>query len=165
MSVELHLPDLPEVPLSLGPPSAQVMPRPLMPWHLRLRQTLVAYLPLLLMLLLALVTWWLVKHSPQPPDAAAATPVVQDPDYTMERFTMERFDVQGRLKLRIEGREMRHFPATDRLEIDEAVIRAVAPDGRVTWAHARQAVATGDGSEVQLRGGALVTSERAGEPT
>ena len=65
MAVELHLPDLPEVPLSLGP--AGPPPAPVaraLPWHLRLRDLLSAYLPLLLMALLALSTWWLVKNTP-----------------------------------------------------------------------------------------------------
>ena len=33
---------------------------PRLPWHLRLVETVSAYLPLLLMALLALATWWLV---------------------------------------------------------------------------------------------------------
>ncbi len=158
MSVELHLPDLPEVPISLGPVRAGRQPRVRMPWHLRLRDTLVAFLPLLVMALLALASWWLVKNSPRPPGAAEDRPERTEPDYTMTQFALERFDAAGRLKLRIEGARMNHFPATDRIEIDDAQIRAVAADGRVTLARARQALASGDGSEVQLRGGAEVTS-------
>jgi hypothetical protein len=67
----------------------------------------------------------------------------------------------GRLKLRIEGARLRHFPASDRIEIDAAQIRAIAADGRVTLASAQRAVGTGDGSELQLLGGAEVTSEDA----
>jgi lipopolysaccharide export system protein LptC len=120
---------------------------------------------LLLMFLLALATSWLVKNSPRAPSAEEPRAVSTDPDYTMNQFAMERFDITGHLKLRIEGQTLRHFPATDRIEIEEAVIRAIAPDGRVTLAHARRAIGTGDGSELQLLGGAEVTSERtAGEP-
>jgi lipopolysaccharide export system protein LptC len=162
MSVELHLPDLPEVPISLGPADG-VAARASMPWHLRLRDVVSAYLPLLLMTLLALATWWLVNHSPRAPVADEARAVSAAPDYTMSRFALERFDATGRLKLRIEGEQLRHFPATDRIEIDGAVIRAVAPDGRVTLAHARNAIGNGDGSELQLLGGAEVTSERAND--
>lgn len=162
MSVELHLPDLPEVPISFGPVGA-ARARIEMPWHLRLRASVSAYLPLLLMTALALATWWLVKNSPRGPAVDEARAVSAAPDYTMSRFTLERFDATGRLKLRIEGEQMRHFPATDRIEIDGAVIRAIAPDGRVTLAHAQRAIGNGDGSEVQLLGGAEVTSERAGD--
>ena len=163
MSVELHLPDLPEVPISLGPLLAG--PRVAMPWHLRLRAALPSYLPLLLMLLLALATWWLVKNSPQPKQVADTAPVSTEPDYTMTQFALERFDATGRLKVRIEGARLRHYPATDRVEIDDAQIRAYAPDGRVTLATARRALGSGDGSEVQLLGGAEVRAvDAAGAP-
>lgn len=166
MSVELHLPDLPEVPISVGAPvGARRDPVHAMPWHLRLRRLLAGWLPLLLMALLALATWWLVENSPRPPGPVVERPVSADPDYTMSRFALERFDAGGRLKLRIEGAEMRHYPADDRFEVDAAQIRAIAPDGRVTLAQARRAVGSGDGSELQLLGGAQVTStDAAGTP-
>ncbi|MDP1900138.1 MAG: LPS export ABC transporter periplasmic protein LptC [Rubrivivax sp.] len=164
MSVELHLPDLPQVPISLGP-AGKADARLGMPWHLRLRDMLWAYLPLLVMALLALASWWLVKNSPRAAAPVAARPVSDEPDYTMTQFAVERFDAQGRLKLRIEGSLMRHFPATDRIEIEGAQIRAIAQDGRVTLAHARRAVGNGDGSELQLIGGAEVQSaDAAGAP-
>jgi lipopolysaccharide export system protein LptC len=163
MAVELHLPDLPEVPLSL--PTLSSAPRQRMPWHLRLREALMAYLPLLLMTLLALATWWLVKHSPRWDAPAQERAASSEPDYTMTQFALERFDASGRLKLRIEGARLRHFPDTDRVDIDEAQIQAFAPDGRVTVARAKRALGSGDGSELQLLGGAEVTSvDASGAP-
>ncbi len=163
MSVELHLPDLPEVPISLGPapPGAGRTAQLSQPWHLRLRDLLGSYLPLLVMTLLALGSWWLIKNAPKPPGAAVEEAVSGEPDYTMTNFALERFDAHGRLKLRIEGQRLRHYPATDRTEIDAAQIRAFAPDGRITLATAQRALANGDGSEVQLLGGAEVTAEDA----
>lgn len=161
--VELHLPDLPEVPLSLGPvvaPAGEERRRA-MPWHLRLRETLSAYLPILLMAALALATWWLVKNSPKPPGEVAPRAVSAEPDYTMSGFALERFAPDGRLMLRIEGAQMRHYPATDRIEIDGAQIQAWSPAGRLTRASAARAVGTGDGSELQLLGGAEVVGEDA----
>ena len=159
MAVELHLPDLPEVPISLGPtPSPTPPERRRQPWHLRLRDALSTYLPLLLMALLALGTWWLVKNTPPAPVAAVATEVRRDPDYTMTQFAIERFDRNGQLRVRIDGNRLQHFPDTDRYEIDEARIRSLSPDGQVTLAVARRALANGDISEVQLLGGAQVTS-------
>jgi lipopolysaccharide export system protein LptC len=133
----------------------------LLRWTYALRERLSAYLPLLLMVMLALATWWLVKNSPRPLGDEAPAAQRSEPDYMMNGFTMERFDGQGRLKLRMHGARMRHYPATDRIEIDEVRIRSIAADGRVTLAQARQAVANGDGSEVQLLGGAEVTSEHS----
>lgn len=167
MSVEPHLPDLPDLPDLLGvpisisigaPPTAADRPSPPMPWHLRLRDTLSAYLPLLLMALLALASWWLVKNSPRPQAPVEQRALSSEPDYTMSQFALERFDAAGKLKLRIEGAQLRHIPATDLIEIENAVIHAVAPDGRVTLARAQRATGNGDGSEVQLIGGAEVDS-------
>ena len=158
MSVELHLPDLPEVPISLGP-ARSGPPRLALPWHLRLRELVLSYLPLLMMLALALITWWLVKSAPRPVAAGAPTLPAGEPDYTMTQFALERFDAEGRLKIRIEGQRLRHFPDTDRIEIDGAQIRAFAPDGRVTLATAQRALGNGDGSEIQLIGAAEVTAQ------
>lgn len=158
MSVELHLPDLPEVEISLGAGAGAPQAPVRMPWPLRLREAFSTLLPLLVMALLVLGSWWLVRNSPRAAAPTEDRPVSNDPDYTMDRFAMERFDATGRLKLRIEGTQMRHYPATDRVEIDAALIRAWAADGHTTVARAQRAIGNGDGSEVQLWGGAEVTS-------
>ncbi len=158
MSAELHLPDLPEVPI--GRRSAGPRP-PRRPWHQVLREGFTAYLPLLLMALLALGTWWLVKNTPGAVAPTERDPQRQEPDYTMQRFTMQRFAPDGRLRVRLEGRELRHYPADDRIEIDSVQVHAYAPDGRVTLASARRAVSNGQASELQLQGGAEVTGTDA----
>jgi lipopolysaccharide export system protein LptC len=157
MAVELHLPDLPEVPLALGGNGQPPRPRTLA-WHLRLRELLSSYLPLLLMALLALGSWWLVKNTPTVPAPREQEAVRTEPDYTMTKFALDRFEAGGRPKLRIEGDRLRHFPDTDRIEIDQIRLAAYAPDGRVTHARARRALSNGDGSEVQLIGAAEVDS-------
>lgn len=164
MAVELHLPDLPEVPLSLGPAaggSGNPAPRR-QPWALRVRDAVSAYLPLLLMALLALGTWWLVKSTPMLPPPPAKTELRRDPDYTMTQFAIERFDKTGRLRIRVEGAVLRHYPDTDRHEIDDARIRALSPDGQVTVATAHRALANGDLSELQLMGSAQVDASGPG---
>ncbi len=167
---ELHLPDLPEIPVQLGlsgidlpdtpdrPPSI----RPALSWGYRLRQGLSTYLPLLLMGLLAASTWWLVMNTPQGDAPAADKPVREAPDYTMTGFSITRFSPDGQVVLRIAGDALRHFPTTDQLEIEGVRIHAIAPDGRTTDATALRALAQGDGSEVQLLGGARVISQLDG---
>ena len=170
MTAELHLPDLPEVRIEVPTSRADALaPLPArgstprrVPWHLRLRDTLSAYLPLLLMLLLALGTWWLVKNTPLPGAPPEARAPRSEPDYEMRGFAIERFAPDGRLVLRIEGERARHYPDTDRIEIDKARIRGFAADGRETVATAERVLGNGDGSELQLRGGAEVTAVDAG---
>lgn len=155
--IELTLPDLPEVPISLGPAAGGGrFGAAALPWPLRLREALASALPLLLMVLLAVGSWWLVRNAPQPlePRPAAATRV--EPDYTMTGFMVQRFGADGRLRVQIEGRQLRHLPAAGRLEIEGATIRAFAPDGRETVAIARLALADDKTTEVQLIGGARV---------
>lgn len=173
MSAELHLPDLPEVRIEVPSPFAGSRPGELAPlppraggprrppWGVRLREALSSYLPLLLMLLLALGTWWLVRNTPLPGPPAGPAGVRSEPDYEMRGFAIERFAPEGRLLLRIEGGRLRHFPDTDRIEIDEARIRGFAADGRTTVATARRVLGSGDGSELQLVGGAEVTATDA----
>ena len=163
--IELTLPDLPEVPISLGPAAGGGrFGAAALPWPLRLREALASALPLLLMVLLAVGSWWLVRNAPQPlePRPPAATRV--EPDYTMTGFMVQRFGADGRLRLQIEGRQLRHLPAAGRLEIEGATIRAFAPDGRETVAIARLALADDKTTEVQLIGGARVQARsRRGE--
>ncbi|MBL0086707.1 MAG: LPS export ABC transporter periplasmic protein LptC [Ideonella sp.] len=157
---ELHLPDLPEVPVSLGPLGlGAVAQRHPVPWSARWRDALSSYLPLLLMALLATGTWWLVKHTPGIEGPSAIKPLRTDPDYTMRGFNLTRFAPDGRFAVRIEGDMLRHYPDTDRLEIDGVRIESVSPDGRITRASAKRALANGDVSEVQLLGEAKVVSQ------
>ncbi len=139
---------------------------PNIPLSYRLRELVSGYLPLLVMGVLALATWWLVENSPQADADRASVVPMHVPDYTMNTFMVERFAADGHLRVRIQGDELRHYPDNETIEIDNPRIRAYTPDGQVTVATARQAVANGDGSQVQLLGDAKVVREAAaGEPT
>jgi lipopolysaccharide export system protein LptC len=119
----------------------------------------------MLMGLLALGTWWLVKNSPTSSPNRTPAPLRHVADYTMERFTLQRYDATGRLTVSIEGEHLRHFPDTDQLEVDTVHVRAVEADGRVSLATARQGIISGDGSSAQLLGGAHVsTTDTTGQP-
>jgi len=130
-----------------------------MPWSARVIEQATSYLPLLLMALLALSTWWLVKNTPLTDAPQVDAPLRHEPDYQMSKFIVRRFAPDGAMRAQIEGDTMRHYPDTDTLEIDNARVRAIASDARVTLANARMALSNGDGSEVQLQGGAHVVRE------
>ena len=158
--IELNLPDLPEVPIALGPTDGGAgvdrRRRRLRPWDL-----LNSWLPLLLMGILALGTWWLVRQAPPPLESRAERAPREEPDYVMQRITLQRYTAEGRLRLQIEGRELRHLPVSDRIEIDDATVRAYAPDGRETVGTARQLVSDARGADVLLSGGARVIGSTA----
>jgi lipopolysaccharide export system protein LptC len=134
-------------------------PRPRQPLSWRIGQFVSAYLPLILMALLALATWWLVRNTPRPDEPREAVAARHEPDYLMSGFTLQRFSADGRLRVQVQGTQMRHYPDTNTLEIDEPTIRATAVDGSVTVATARRALSNGDASEVQLQGGARVVRQ------
>lgn len=148
----------------LKPAPAPTAPaRPRQPWHWWLGQWLSAYLPVLLMAALALGTWWLVRNTPHVDAPLEVTAPRHEPDYTMQGFTLQRFGADGRLRVQVQGAQMRHYPDTDTLEIDGVTIRALSPDGSVTHASARRAVTNSDASEVQLIGDAQVVHEGRGD--
>jgi lipopolysaccharide export system protein LptC len=157
------LPPLPELllPASPAPPLAETVERRSLrrSWRARITGLLSAYLPLLLMAVLALGTWWLVKNTPVPGEAAVESAPRHEPDYAMTNFTVQRFLPAGGMRLQVEGDALRHYPDTDTLEIDKARVRAWAPNGRETVATANRAQSNGDATEVQLTGGAHVTRQ------
>jgi len=126
--------------------------RPAQPWIWRVQSLLSTYLPLLMMAFLASGTWWLVKNTPllDAPSAPAAPRHV--PDYRMANFEIQRIAADGRLSVQIAGAELRHYPDTDTVEIDQARVRAMAPDGTLAIAEAKRAISNGDGSDMQLLG-------------
>jgi lipopolysaccharide export system protein LptC len=148
--------------LAPAAPRPQRSAAPRLAWHLRLVELVSSYLPLLLMALLALATWWLVKNTPVADAERGSAPLRHEPDYAMSHFMVQRFAPDGALRAQIEGDELRHYPDTDTLEVDNARIRHIGPDGHVTVASARRALANGDASEVQLQGGAHVVREALG---
>jgi lipopolysaccharide export system protein LptC len=146
-------------------PAAPSGPKPRLRWHWRVVETASAYLPIVLMALLALGTWWLVKNTPRPAAETAAAAPRHEPDYTMQRFVVQRFTPAGRLRAQLEGNELRHYPDSDTVEIDHVQMRAWGDAQQTTTATARRALVNGDATQVQLLGGAQVVREgQAGAP-
>ena len=126
--------------------------RPPQPWLWRVQSLLSNYLPLLLMAVLASATWWLVKNTPlisEPGEQAAPR---HEPDYRLAHVEIQRIGADGRLNVQIAGAELRHYPDTDTIEIDQVRVRAVGPDGSLAIAEAKRALSNGDGSDLQLLG-------------
>ena len=166
MKAELHIPDLPEVPVALSPlhPPAddqQRRTRPSLP--ARMREAVVGYTPLMLMVGLALGTWLVAKNTPGLLSSAGPAAVRHEPDYTLDQFDLQRFDAAGALKVEIQGEHMQHFPDDDIMEVEQIRVVSTSPDGRRMIATAQHGRARGDSSEVWLDGQAQVVSQAAGE--
>lgn len=119
------------------------------------------YIPVLMMGVLALGTYWLVRNTPASLAPEGQRAVSAEPDYYMRKFGIKTFDDAGRLKSDVSGAELRHYPDTDTLEIDQALIRSYSLEGRLTTSTGNRALTNADGSEVQLFGNARVVREAA----
>ena len=129
-------------------------------WSLRiLAERLTLYLPVLLMGLLALGTWWLVRSAPRAPEPVVEQQPRHEPDYFMRQFSVRNFDASGHLSSELHGSELRHYPDTQELEIDQARLRSVTLEGVVTTAQAQRAISNADGSQVQLLGDARLVRQ------
>lgn len=117
------------------------------------------YIPIFLMGLLALGTYWLVKNTPSALLPERARVASAEPDYYMRNFGIKTFGEAGQLKSDVTGAEVRHYPDTDTLQIDQALIRSYNVDGKLTTSTGDRALSNGDGSEVQLIGNARVVRE------
>jgi lipopolysaccharide export system protein LptC len=142
-----------------APPASASAQRPPARRSRRWTDQLTVYLPVFLMGLLALASYWLLRATPPPPEPAVAQPVGSEPDYFMRGFSVKVFDANGMLINEVFGREARHRPDTDMLEVDQARIRVVGEDGVITTATARQVISNGARTEFLLEGDAVVVRE------
>jgi len=129
--------------------------------HHRWWDQLSIYLPVLLMGLLALASYWLLRATPAPLEPEPDRPPTHEPDHLMRRFSVKVFDASGALKSEVYGAEARHHPDTDTTEIDQARIRSLGPDGRVTTATAQRIISNARQTAFILEGDAVVVREPA----
>ena len=117
------------------------------------------YLPLVLMAVLAMASYWLVRNAPEisGPEMQSAPRHVAD--YFMHDFSVRVFDANGKLKSELTGKQGRHYPDTDTVEIDQVFVRTFNNEGRVTTARAQRGLTNADGTEVQLFGNAIIVRE------
>ncbi|RYF32727.1 MAG: LPS export ABC transporter periplasmic protein LptC [Comamonadaceae bacterium] len=130
-------------------------------WH-TLRDALdrvTIYLPIIVVAVLALGTYWLVRNAPRLVGPAPKVAAVHEPDYFMRDFVIKNFLANGDLRSELSGKEGRHYPDTDTLEVDDLRLRSINPQGLVTRASAKRGLSNADGSEVQLFGDAVVTRD------
>jgi lipopolysaccharide export system protein LptC len=119
------------------------------------------YLPIILTAALALGTYWLVRNAPKLLEPSAKEAPTHEPDFFMRGFVIKNFLPNGELRSEMFGKEGRHYPDTDTLEVDQVRVRSVSPEGLTTRATANRGLSNGDGSEIQLFGNAVVVRDAA----
>jgi lipopolysaccharide export system protein LptC len=127
------------------------------------------YLPIIVTAAVALGTYWLVRNAPKLLEPAAKVAPTHEPDYFMRDFVIKNFLPNGDLRSELHGKEGRHYPDTDTMEVDQVRMRSISPEGLTTRATANRGLSNSDGSEIQLFGNAVVIRDPAmganGKPT
>lgn len=136
--------------------SAMAMPLPSLR---RFWDRLSIYLPVLLMGALALGSYWLLRATPIPPELPPERAPLHEPDYYMRGFSVRTFDARGDLQSELRGTEIRHYPDTDTLEVDEARIRSYNASGELLTARARRVTTNAEQTVYELTGEAVVVRE------
>jgi lipopolysaccharide export system protein LptC len=126
---------------------------------------LTIYLPIILTAALALGTYWLVHNAPAILGPAPKEAPTHEPDYFMRGFSVKNFLPNGQLRSELFGKEGRHYPDTDTLEVDQVRWRSISDEGLVTHGSANRGLSNGDGSEIQLFGNAIVIRDAATAPS
>jgi len=130
-------------------------------WRNRL-ETLVAFLP---MVLLAILLWgsvWLVRNAPKAVSGPVVAKTSHEPDYFANNFTLKTYSLQGELKSFLQGKSSLHFPDTLTNLIEQPVVHSISRSGRLTTAVANRSLSNEDGSEIQLFGQAVVYKQGLG---
>ncbi len=128
---------------------------------------LTGYLPMLFMALLAAATYALLQATPEPEEPRAERPVSSEPDFFMRDFSVRSFAPNGRLRTELFGREGRHRPDTDSIEIDQARVMSIDEVGAVTNATAQRLTSNSENNQFDLTGRAVVVRKGVspnGEP-
>lgn len=123
------------------------------------------YTPVALMALLALGSYWLLRATPPVPPEPVARPEVHEPSDRMRRFAVRTYGPTGDLQSEVFGEEARHFPDDGSMEIDQARLRSLSPEGVVTTARAQRLWTNAEQDQFVLTGNALIVREAATLPS
>lgn len=122
------------------------------------------YLPLILTAALALGTYWLVRSAPKLSEPTPEEAPVHEPDFFMRGFVVKNFLPNGELRSELFGKEGRHYPDNDTLEVDDVRWRSISDEGLVTHGSAKRGLSNGDGTEIQLFGNAVIIRDPSATP-
>lgn len=113
-------------------------------------------------LALAALFWWLPNALTQ------RTPFFdgdrrQDPDYTIENFTVTAMDTQGRRKHTLQAVKLTHYPHNDTVELERPHLIQYSPDSPPVHTRADRGTTSPDGKAIFMRGNVRVTRGATGQ--
>jgi len=114
------------------------------------------YLPVILMGLLALGSYWIIGRSPAPAEPAAARAPVQGPGATMQDFLLRDFDADGQLLLKIEGRQLHHYPGQAQLVVEQVRMQQRDVQGQLNFLQADRLESSTDRTVHRLSGNVVL---------
>ena len=134
----------------LGRPQPGVLRR-----FYNLRETVMAYLPMIMLAVLFLFSVWLVRSVPRQESSQPSAPPSHTADYDFQNFTLKSYEMNGKLKSTIHGAFAQHFQDTMDTEIKQPFVLIYSKD-KVISVRGKKALVNEDGSQVQLMGQTLL---------
>ncbi|MCB1908388.1 MAG: LPS export ABC transporter periplasmic protein LptC [Rhodocyclaceae bacterium] len=119
------------------------------------RGTLEQFMIVLVLALLAGGTSWLVRVS-EPDESPSAEDSSDSPDMMVERFTMQRFDDEGRRQYVFSAARMRHYAAPERTDLDHPELLFLGGEAPMR-AEAIRGTVSADGDTVELSGDVVMS--------
>ncbi|MDB5800398.1 MAG: lptC [Rhodocyclales bacterium] len=107
-----------------------------------------ALFPLLIVALLAVATYWLqfVVSNERTPNLGNDR---GDPDTIIERFHVDKFDARGKLAMKLDADQLKHYPKDDSADLTQPRIRFLSGGRDSTW-RSDKARVTERGDHIQL---------------
>ena len=116
----------------------------------------VHWLPLVFAALLALLSSWLNQLAERPPTLDNAG-FAHDPDYVVEQFKVQAYDLTGHPRHLLISRHMVHYMDDDSTELIQPRFRLTSLDRAPVEVTARRGLIFGDRESVHFLGDALAT--------
>lgn len=91
-----------------------------------------ALFPLIIAALLALATYWLQFVVSNERSAGLGNDR-GDPDTIVQRFHVDKFDVKGKLAMKLDADELKHFPTDDSADLLQPRVRFLSEGRNSTW--------------------------------
>jgi lipopolysaccharide export system protein LptC len=135
-------------------PPVRLQPSVLQRLH-SLRETVMAYLPIIMLAVLFLFSVGLVRSVPRPQNYQPTAPPSHTADYDFQNFTLKSYEMNGKLKSTIHGAFAQHFQDTMDTEIKQPFVLIYSKD-KVISVRGKKALVNEDGSQVQLMGQTLL---------